>query len=369
MCLKVRSPDLGPELVDPLLVAADVGAHVALDHRVHDPSRLLVARLHRHGVALGAEAGEEARLVGGEGGKVPGRQRVGEPLGQARRAEHQHVVEVAPDPAAHPLPADARNLLHRGLPPAVDHHGHRPRLVVDRAALPGVLGAGLGVVGPVGGVDPLHGAPGAGVGLEIRGGEPEPPQPAVHRLPRLPLAQQERQLRLRLDLPRGAGVGDDRRGAERALPRMRVGAQLDLRPAVRAAGEARLLHLGRRQGALLRRAQVELGDRAAHGGDRLLVAAVRALQPVGVRVEAQVRAARRTGEAVVLKLDLLARACRAELHRRAPQDAGGGGGALKSSASSETSRPRCQSGPPGVQSQLSPVTCPSATMRPSSSRV
>ena len=207
--------------------------------------------------------------------------------------------------ATRPLAGDqriSRDLLHRGLPPAVDDDGDRPALVVDGAAMPGVGGAGLGVVGPVGGVDALHGAAGAGVLAEVGGREPEPAEPAVHLGPRLRLAEQERQLRLRLDLPIDAGVGDDRRGAERALAGVLVEPELDLRPAARAAGEAHLLQLGRRQGVLLDRAQVELVDAAAAARDRLLVAAVLALQPAALRVEAQVGAAGRAGEAVVLGL-------------------------------------------------------------------
>ena len=81
-----------------------------------------------------------------------------------------------------------------------------------------------------------------------------------------------------------AGVGDDRRGAERAFLGVQVGVELDLRAAARALRDPDLLHL-RRPAA--RRARPRAGR--ARGSapralrDRLLVAAVLALQPVDVR--------------------------------------------------------------------------------------
>ena len=80
--LEGQPADVGLDPVDPLLVAADVGADVLLDHRVHHRLRLAVGLLDRDGVAFGAEAGEEARLVGRERRQVPGRERVGEGLGR-----------------------------------------------------------------------------------------------------------------------------------------------------------------------------------------------------------------------------------------------------------------------------------------------
>ena len=61
-------------------------------------------------------------------------------------------------------------------------------------------------------------------------------------------------------------------------------------------------------------AQVELGDRPARVGDRLLVAAVLALEIAAVGVETQVRAAGGAGEAVVLQPVRAGR--RAKLHRQ-----------------------------------------------------
>ena len=239
---------------------------------------------------------------------------------------------------------------------AVDHHGHRPGLVVDGAALAGVVGpasrrrrSSRGRRSPA-----SPGRRGRTALRSLGANQSRPSQPFI-AVARLRLAEQERQLRLRLDLPADPGVGDDRRGAERAFPGVQVGVELDLRAAARALDEARLLHLRGGQAVLLDRAQVELGDRAARLRDRLLVAAVlAACSTPDVRREAQVRR-RRSDRGSGAAPALAAPATGPSSIARAQPAAGGGGGALKRSASSLTSRPRCQSGPPGVQSQLSPV--------------
>jgi hypothetical protein len=58
---------------DALLVAADVAADVASMTPFMICAGLGVALLDRDGVGLGAEAGDEARLVGRERGEVPRR--------------------------------------------------------------------------------------------------------------------------------------------------------------------------------------------------------------------------------------------------------------------------------------------------------
>ena len=73
----------GLDGIYPLLIPADVEAHIHLDDTRHARARHIVAVAKGHSVAFGAEPGQEIRFVGGQLCQVPGRQLVTQRLRQA----------------------------------------------------------------------------------------------------------------------------------------------------------------------------------------------------------------------------------------------------------------------------------------------
>jgi hypothetical protein len=125
---------------------------------------------------------------------------------------------------------------------------------------------------------------------------------------RLPFGQLEGDDGLRLDMPVGAGVGDQRRGAEGAFLGVDLRIEGDLRTAIGALGDAGFLHLGGIEPVAHGGAEIELPDAAAPGvpgsrvgvGDLVFIAAMVADQLVLAGGEAHVRAALVAGEAMLV---------------------------------------------------------------------
>jgi hypothetical protein len=234
-------------------VAADVARDVAADAGVHDAARFFHALVEIDGIALGPEAREVIGPVLRQRLKPPGLQGIGEALGQGTRCEDDHVVEEARHPARDAGPA---HLAHAAGLAVLAAHGD----VVGGPALAGVAGARVGVIGPVGHVDAVHLAALLGVFRKPVGREPEPPEPAVHRVMGLSFGQLEGDDALRLDMPVGAGIGDQRGGAEGAFLGVDLCVEGDLRAAIVALGDAGFLHLGGIEAVAQRGAEIELPD-------------------------------------------------------------------------------------------------------------
>jgi hypothetical protein len=281
------------------VVPPDVLAAELTDRPVHDRPGDTEPFLQPDRVPLGGEPAQELGLEPRQPLEVPWLQGHDEVGRQAPRPAHEHVVEEVLHLAGHPRPVDPRDRpgprdeVALGITVGVRLH-----VLVVVAALPGVVGVGHRVVRPERDVDSGELAEVGELGEFVRG-EPQPRDPLVERLPRLPLVERERQQRLRGDHRLGrlglvlqvgravrAPVGGDPVFEQHDCPA--AGAPDLLRP----AGDRDV-----RAGVVLQvRLEVVLLDLPAVVRDLLDEPAIGALERAAGRVEVELGAALFAGE-------------------------------------------------------------------------
>ncbi len=140
---------------DSLLVAADVAFDEDADMAFHNSTGAAKAVGQVDLVTFGAEAAEVFILIGCEVGQVPGFEFFGVFARQGITGQDQDIVEEMADGAAGGIPAGFANLTSLDLGFAIDHGGVGFGFPIVFAALAGVMGGGLAVVGPVGDIHAL----------------------------------------------------------------------------------------------------------------------------------------------------------------------------------------------------------------------